>query len=548
MRFFNLLLSLFSLLLGLSCSNRQMEVQLDEVESYIGDHPDKALVVLESIPQDSLNTKALVAHFSLLYAMALDKNYIDTTDVNIIEPAVRYYGKHGTADEKMKAYYYQGIANMNGEEYDKAIVSFTRAEKLVEDVDNPLFEGLLYSRISDLYNRIHNSEDELNYVKKALNCFQSYGNSHYINNTYHREAQAYINCKEYELADSLLRQIIEDTTAERDVINLAKTTYAHLLLLSNNQDPKKACKLFSEVIEETRTLPNMNLWSAFAFTLNEMGETSKSDQLLGQLESLLPSPSVIDIWKSKILHSRGDDQNAYLVLNHFLPYQDSLLKVSLVQSTLKAQRDYYDAIQMEEQERYSHQRQTFFFILLILLLSIITVFIRFRRRQEYHKQERARLQAFTESALQQIKGQEDTLSALRSEHARLFQSKYKLIGDLCQYFVQSEEMTDPHRSVYNRVKDLTTEIRGDEKSYRQFEKRINQDLNQIMSHFRMDFPDYSENDYRFVCYSFAGFDATAMSVLFDMPSVPAVYTKKSRIRSRINDSSSEEKELYLQYL
>ena len=158
------------------------------------------------------------------------------------------------------------------------------------------------------------------------------------------------------------------------------------------------------------------------------------------------------------------------------------------------------------------------------------------------------MQAFTESALQQIKGQEDTLSALRSEHARLFQSKYKLIGDLCQYFVQSEEMTDPHRSVYNRVKDLTTEIRGDEKSYRQFEKRINQDLNQIMSHFRMDFPDYSENDYRFVCYSFAGFDATAMSVLFDMPSVPAVYTKKSRIRSRINDSSSEEKELYLQYL
>jgi tetratricopeptide (TPR) repeat protein len=149
--------------------------QLSDVESYIEDRPDSALTVLESLQKSNLDTKELKARYSLLYAMALDKNYIDTTDVSIIEPAVRYYERHGSADEKMKAYYYQGIAYFNKEEYDNAIVSFSYAEEQIPDATDMRYVGLVYSRISDLYNRSRNTDDELKYVDLAADIFAKYG-------------------------------------------------------------------------------------------------------------------------------------------------------------------------------------------------------------------------------------------------------------------------------------------------------------------------------------------------------------------------------------
>ncbi len=86
----------------LSCGNRAVSAQLDDIESYIQERPDSALAAIEAIDTNSLSTRALAAKYSLLYAMALDKNYIDTTDLSIIEPAVNYYMRHGGASPRVR--------------------------------------------------------------------------------------------------------------------------------------------------------------------------------------------------------------------------------------------------------------------------------------------------------------------------------------------------------------------------------------------------------------------------------------------------------------
>lgn len=65
-----------------------------------------------------------------MYSIALDKNYIDTTTLEILQPAIDYYLKKGTSDEKLKTYYYQGRIYQNRNENDSAMQSFVRGKEL----------------------------------------------------------------------------------------------------------------------------------------------------------------------------------------------------------------------------------------------------------------------------------------------------------------------------------------------------------------------------------------------------------------------------------
>ena len=72
------------------------------------DRPDSALNVLESINKDDIVTARNKAHHALLYAMALDKNYIDVTEDSLAKVATEYYKKQGSRKNYARALYYLG--------------------------------------------------------------------------------------------------------------------------------------------------------------------------------------------------------------------------------------------------------------------------------------------------------------------------------------------------------------------------------------------------------------------------------------------------------
>ena len=89
-----------------SCADEGADCALDAAESVIWSRPDSALSEIESIDTLSLQTKARKARCSLLLTMALDRNNIDTAGMSVLRPALRYYERHGTDDDKMKVSYY----------------------------------------------------------------------------------------------------------------------------------------------------------------------------------------------------------------------------------------------------------------------------------------------------------------------------------------------------------------------------------------------------------------------------------------------------------
>ena len=148
----------FSMLLGVICAivisgcERHTEIckKLDLADSLMSFHPDSSLAIL-----NTLNGKALddeeSARFALLKSMALDKNYIDTTTFDVLQPAIDYYLKKGTPDERLRTYYYQGRIYQNRGDDDSAMCSFMNGFDLKQMVTDSLLlahtlmaQGTLY--------------------------------------------------------------------------------------------------------------------------------------------------------------------------------------------------------------------------------------------------------------------------------------------------------------------------------------------------------------------------------------------------------------------
>lgn len=84
------------------------------MESYIEERPDSALAVLKQMNASELSGKEEKAKHALLYSMALDKNVIDKTDFEVLQPAIDYFENNGgSATDKMRTYYYQGRIYQN---------------------------------------------------------------------------------------------------------------------------------------------------------------------------------------------------------------------------------------------------------------------------------------------------------------------------------------------------------------------------------------------------------------------------------------------------
>ena len=77
---------------------------LMQVESFIEERPDSALTVLQGMDKKALSGKEEEAKHALLLSMALDKNVIDRTDFEVLQPAIDYYQNHGTATDKLRTH------------------------------------------------------------------------------------------------------------------------------------------------------------------------------------------------------------------------------------------------------------------------------------------------------------------------------------------------------------------------------------------------------------------------------------------------------------
>lgn len=134
-------------------------------------HPDSALALLKTIDQSSIIGKESKAKYSLLMSMALDKNYIDTTTFDIIQPAIDYYLSKGNADEKLRTYYYQGRIFQNRREKNNALTSYIKGIDNTRGCTDSLCLARTYIAMSCIYYDIYDFVDYTKGFQEAANIY-----------------------------------------------------------------------------------------------------------------------------------------------------------------------------------------------------------------------------------------------------------------------------------------------------------------------------------------------------------------------------------------
>ena len=161
----------------LSCSKADLETErtLADVASFIEERPDSALTILDTMDSFSLTTSALKARHSLLLAMARDKNYIDDTTDSIIAPAVSWYRRHGSADEKLLMNYYRGRIAMNAGDYETAIRWFADGSRFSEKARNKVWSGRLCNAKFQVYQHLFDSASAIDAALRSADYYAAAG-------------------------------------------------------------------------------------------------------------------------------------------------------------------------------------------------------------------------------------------------------------------------------------------------------------------------------------------------------------------------------------
>lgn len=143
----NLFLYILLCLFLVSCSDDGKK--LADIESYIEDNPDSALVELRSMPEPARRCQK--AKHALLHSMALDKCWVDLQTDSIIAPAVSWYSRLGRPDDRLKMYYYRARIAQNAGDEETAMQWLVKGERFVRRSRDNAALGRYYSFKSELY-------------------------------------------------------------------------------------------------------------------------------------------------------------------------------------------------------------------------------------------------------------------------------------------------------------------------------------------------------------------------------------------------------------
>ena len=142
------------------------------METIIEERPDSVLNVLQAIDTDELVGDEERAKYALLLSMALDKNFIDKTDFEVLQPAIDYYEDNGTATDKLRTYYYQGCIYQNMGNKTLAMESFVKAISEGCESNDMLTMARTYFAQGTIYFSLYEWDDYIETNKNAASYFK----------------------------------------------------------------------------------------------------------------------------------------------------------------------------------------------------------------------------------------------------------------------------------------------------------------------------------------------------------------------------------------
>jgi tetratricopeptide (TPR) repeat protein len=426
----------------ISCSHKTTAWDaMDKAENIMNSHPDSALVILSSIDKDKLGYDEDRARYALLLSMALDKNYVDTTTFDILKPAIDYYLVHGTADEKLRTLYYQGVIFLNKSDYDMAMDCYLKANDLNNEYSDTLTYANMLVAQGYIYAKACQIEDFVGNNLRASELYGKIGEGRRVFSSLLRALDGTISLSDKASSDSILS--LADSLAYL-YPELEKTFVRVKMSYNILFDSDSA---ISNILESITDLSQYDEETKLDFTLGylKLHNPKKAKVIFDSIESNhqnIHSFKYISI-KPMVLEANEeyrDALNAYKKFHLTVEAENSKIysqKTTVAQDIHKLKIDHLYSLQ-------SKDRQLWIESCVALVLIIITCLIYYRLRlgkknQIISEQEQLRLQLENEKLQKQ-----NSVLELEKHNAELECEKQNLAAENMRLKISQLEAEGEH--------------------------------------------------------------------------------------------------------
>ncbi|MBO7264775.1 MAG: hypothetical protein J6U91_00925 [Alistipes sp.] len=372
------LLTILLLVLCLASCNRRSEhwATITEMESIIEERPDSVLNVVQSIDTEELVGDEERAKHALLLSMALDKNVIDKTDFEVLQPAIDYYEDNGSATDKLHTYYYQGRIYQNAGNNSLAMKAFVNAISEGEKSDDMLTKARVYFAQANIYYSLNEFDQYIETNKKAATYFKKEGKYNSYANCLNRIINGYTLKDD---AESALPYIDEckHLLGGLSIQRISDFYSSYITYLSNYGTEQQVTEAINQYIF---IVPSSKIeWLTIVQAYRKIGNYNKAMSILDKYDvgnnkhDEIKYKALISIVYEKL----GKHEEALRAYKEYMVVSDSTL-FAIMQQDTKFVEERHNLELQTLKEKESKMRVILWSALFIAILLSIIVFIRYR--------------------------------------------------------------------------------------------------------------------------------------------------------------------------
>jgi len=375
------------LLLMTGCKERpEVSASLDRAEELMESAPDSALTLLQTLDTETFRRRNTHARHALLKSMALDKNVIDTTTFDVLQPAIDYYLEKGTPDEKLRTYYYQGRIFQNKKETDAAMKAFIKGKELLHEATDTLTLAHLLVAQSTLHYTAYKIGSFIENQLLAADLYEAADRPYYQFKSLLKALDGSIITQNKSLADSLFTVCKNHVSQHTDYESLFVPFALTYTFTFGSPDEIRKTLDFYLSQDDLTNMARLDMAHGYC----RIGEPVKALHLLNSVDAGKNTADLLKYLsiKTEILKANGKHEEA---LNCFQLYSDRLdsLHQALFSQDLLFAEQKHD-MEMKSWMEIQHKDKLIGYGLcglLILLLATGWIYYRYRNgRLKYESQ------------------------------------------------------------------------------------------------------------------------------------------------------------------
>lgn len=520
--------------------NHAIKALMDSAEVVMNDNPQKALEYMEIIDAKSLSSKSKKARYALLYTEAQYKNYIPIPSDSLIKVAVQYYSISRNTLNKFKSYYYLGAVYNDLMNYTDALLSLTKAEQLVDKIDDCYLRGLLYSQIGDLFNKAYEVNLSLNNYELAADNYECAGKElHWYYAQYDIASRLY-NRRNYKVSDSIAK-IVLDWAEEHNNDQL----YLYSLRLSlscsiylNYTNQNALIEDFKTLLEDSDYYNNPLCYTVLVSYYNAIGDFDKAINYLNNAwrSCSSRSDSINLYYESSVLYENlGQPDKALYYHRRYTALQNDEVRTIINDSYLGIQKDYYQ--NMFQLESIRSRNRVTIIVSVIIIMIVILVFLWFiirSRQREYDAKIDGYLQTIDELTACESKNK-DQISSLNIKVREMLRKHFTQSDYLYTRFYEQIDDNKKAERLYKVVKTQMDTFTGS-KNIDQLDGLLNETFDGIMNKLETQELELKEKEIMLIRFVLTGFSAKSIAALLN-DTQQNINQRKKRLLDKIAQKS-----------